>query len=40
MSDTHYFSKFLYGDCKDFEIEVNSDRKMICEYSNTIYKKY
>lgn len=35
MSDTHYFSKSLYGDCKDFEIEVNSDRKMIKE-SNAI----
>lgn len=31
MSDTHYFSKSLYGDCEDFTTAMNSDRKMLKE---------
>ena len=31
MSDTHYFSKSLYGNCEDFTTAMNSDRKMLKE---------
>lgn len=31
MSDTHYFSESLYSKCEDFEIAMNSDRKMLKE---------
>lgn len=31
MSDTHYFSESLYGDCEDFTLAMNSDRKMLKE---------
>lgn len=33
LSDTHYFSKELYSDCDDFNLAMNSDRKMLKESS-------
>lgn len=31
LSDTHYFSQNLYSDCEDFDLAMNSDRKMLKE---------